>query len=70
MYSGRTPETYYFSHGYVSFSKMPIDHSIDYAIWVYTDEGMTLSLLESGHLKDEAHLKQLLAIQDLGSVSQ
>jgi len=62
----RTPETYYFKGGYVSFRK----HKgiLRYAIYFWDIEGVNIWSYEAGRVRDEAHLKQLLAIQDLGDV--
>lgn len=68
MYSGRTPETHYFKHGFITFRKK---HGgfIGYNIWKYDESGLHCSLILSLEVKDEADLKRLLAIQDLGSVT-
>jgi len=63
----RTPEVYYFSGGFVKFFKYK-SHDLGYTIYKYNEDGSQLSTIEGGKVKDEAHLKQLLAIQDLGSV--
>lgn len=62
----RTPETHYFDHGYVKFHKAK--QSMIYQIYRYSNDGSTVWLYSSGKVKDEAHLKQLLALQDLGKV--
>jgi len=62
----RTPETYYFTHGQIKFKK--IKGGIVWFKSVWDVDGKTLSTIESGLIENETHLKNLLAIQDLGSV--
>lgn len=64
----RTPEVYYFERGYVKFKK--IDGDLHYQIWKYEPNGMMSMIVDNGKVKDEDHLKQLLAIQDLGVEKQ
>ncbi len=65
----RTPETHYFKNGLVKFFRY-VKSQLGYTIYKWNEEGTLLSMVEGGKVKDDTHLKQLLAIQDLGSVSQ
>ena len=62
----RTPETYYFNHGYVKFWKDK--GNIHYQINYFREDGMLVGSIKEGVITNEQELKQLLAIQDLGSV--
>jgi len=63
----RTPETHYFDHGYIKFKK--IEGKLRYQIWQYTGDGMMSMVTHIGIVDSEQKLKELLAIQDLGSVT-
>ena len=63
----RTPEVYYFKNGFVKFFRY-VKSQLGYTIYKWNKEGTLLIMVEGGKVKDEAHLKQLLAIQDLGDV--
>lgn len=60
----RTPETFYFNHGYVRFKKL--DGQVHYEIWQYTGDGMMSMIVQNGKVKDEQHLKEL---RSLGNVT-
>lgn len=62
----RTPETYYFSNGYITFYKNK--GNIEYDVWTWNKEGTRCYTIQTGKLRDQEHLKQLTAIQHLGSV--
>lgn len=73
----RTPETYYFHLGFISFAKHK--GKVIYTVWFYDEQPEFLYTVKGGIVKDEAHLKQLLSvkshkdvmeIQSLGSVYQ
>lgn len=64
--SKRVPETHYFKYGYVKFKK--VEGVLRYQIWQYTSDGMMSQVTHVGVVDSEQKLKDLLALQDLGSV--
>lgn len=60
----KAPKTHNFKHGYVSFNKQRHDGELYYKKKLWTGEDhLTLITLETGKVKDEAHLKELQTSQ-------
>jgi len=50
------PQTHYFKHGYVTFSKRKIINQLsqfDYFIWIWIENGEKLILKESGKIQNK-----------------
>jgi len=58
----RTPDEHYFEGGYVKFSTGRPDGELHYEIHKWSGNMTSIIDLETGKVKDEAHLKELQSV--------
>ena len=59
----RTPDEHYFDGGYVKFSTSRKDSELHFEIVIWNKDRTNYNIMDSGKVKDEAHLKELQCME-------